>query len=150
MRFPRSSGVLLHPTSLPGPHGSGDFGPAAYHFIDWLVVAGQKLWQILPLGPVGLGNSPYMSLSAFAGNPLLIDLSELEHKGWLRGDELSSVQAFPTKHIDFGKVVPFRPSCCIVRRRSFSSTHRQLIRRILNCSINRIKAGSPITLSSWR
>ena len=108
MRFPRSSGVLLHPTSLPGPHGSGDFGPAAYHFIDWLVVAGQKLWQILPLGPVGLGNSPYMSLSAFAGNPLLIDLSELEHKGWLRGDGLASMKAFPTTHVDFGKVIPFR------------------------------------------
>ena len=108
MRFSRSSGILLHPTSLPGPHGSGDFGPAAYHFIDWLVVAGQKLWQILPLGPVGLGNSPYMSLSAFAGNPLLIDLSELEHKGWLCGDELASMKAFPTTHVDFGKVIPFR------------------------------------------
>jgi 4-alpha-glucanotransferase len=108
MRFPRSSGVLLHPTSLPGPHGSGDFGPAAYHFIDWLVVAGQKLWQILPLGPVGLGNSPYMSLSAFAGNPLLIDLAELGHKGWLHADELDSARNFPTDHIDFGKVIPFR------------------------------------------
>src|SRR5450759_587621 len=108
MRFPRSSGVLLHPTSLPGPHGSGDFGPAAYHFIDWLVVAGQKLWQILPLGPVSLGNSPYMSLSAFAGNPLLIDLAELGHKGWLHADELDSARNFPTDHIDFGKVIPFR------------------------------------------
>jgi 4-alpha-glucanotransferase len=66
------------------------------------------LWQILPLGPVGLGNSPYMSLSAFAGNPLLIDLSELEHKGWLCGDELASMKAFPTTHVDFGKVIPFR------------------------------------------
>lgn len=108
MRFPRSSGVLLHPTSLPGPHGSGDFGPAAYHFIDWLVVAGQKLWQILPVGPVGLGNSPYMSLSAFAGNPLLIDLAELGHKGWLHADELDSARNFPTGHVDFGKVIPFR------------------------------------------
>ena len=75
MTFPRASGVLLHPTSLPGPHGSGDFGPAAYHFIDWLVAARQTLWQILPLGGIGPGNSPYMSSSAFAGNLLLIDLA---------------------------------------------------------------------------
>ena len=59
MRFDRACGVLLHPTSLPGPHGSGDFGQAAYHFVDWLVGAGQKLWQILPLGGIGPGNSPY-------------------------------------------------------------------------------------------
>ena len=59
MRFPRASGVLLHPTSLPGPHGCGDCGAAAYHFVDWLVSAGQTLWQILPLGGIGAGNSPY-------------------------------------------------------------------------------------------
>ena len=87
MRFPRASGILLHPTSLPGPHGSGDFGPGAYHFVDWLVSAGQKLWQILPLGGIGPGNSPYMSSSAFAGNPLLIDLGELCSRGWL-SDEI--------------------------------------------------------------
>ena len=73
----RQSGVLLHITSLPGPHGVGDFGPDAYAFVDWLVGAGQKLWQILPLGGIGPGNSPYMSTSAFAGNVLLIDLTEL-------------------------------------------------------------------------
>ena len=73
MQFPRVSGVLLHLTSLPGPHGSGDLGPSAYHFVDWLVAGGQGLWQMLPLGGIGLGNSPYMSSSAFAGNPLLID-----------------------------------------------------------------------------
>ena len=59
MRRPRASGVLLHPTSLPGPHGTGDFGPSAYHFVDWLVAAGQQLWQILPLTGIGPGNSPY-------------------------------------------------------------------------------------------
>ena len=72
MRFPRSSGVLLHPTSLPGPHGSGDLGAAAHHFVDWLHSAGQRLWQMLPLGSIGPGNSPYMSSSAFAGNLLLV------------------------------------------------------------------------------
>jgi 4-alpha-glucanotransferase len=73
--LPRHHGILLHPTSLPGPHGSGDLGPAAYHFVDWLVGAGQSLWQVLPLGSVGPGNSPYISPSAFAGNELLIDLA---------------------------------------------------------------------------
>ena len=72
MRFARTSGVLLHPTSLPGPHGSGDFGAAAYHFVDWLVAAGQKLWQILPLGGIGPGNSPYMRTSLiFLGHYLM-------------------------------------------------------------------------------
>ncbi len=79
----RSSGVLLHPTSLPGPHGCGDLGAAAYHFVDWLVTAGQSLWQVLPLNPVGPGNSPYQSVSTFAGSPLLVDLGELVERGWL-------------------------------------------------------------------
>jgi 4-alpha-glucanotransferase len=79
----RSSGVLLHPTSLPGPHGCGDFGAAAYHFVDWLATAGQSLWQVLPLNPVGPGNSPYQSVSAFAGSPLLVDLEALRARGWL-------------------------------------------------------------------
>jgi 4-alpha-glucanotransferase len=82
MNFPRVSGVLLHPTSLPGPHGSGDLGSSAYHFVDWLVAGGQILWLLLPLGGVGLGNSPYMSSSVFAGNPLLIDLADLQRQGW--------------------------------------------------------------------
>ena len=67
MRLPRASGVLLHLTCLPGPHGSGDLGPGAYHFVDWLARAGQRLWQVLPLGSIGAGHSPYTSSSAFAG-----------------------------------------------------------------------------------
>ncbi|HJW10625.1 MAG TPA: 4-alpha-glucanotransferase, partial [Albitalea sp.] len=108
MRFPRASGVLLHPTSLPGPHGSGDFGPAAYHFVDWLIGAGQKLWQILPLGGIGPGNSPYMSSSAFAGNVLLIDLAELQQHGWLTADELKPDAGFDEHRLNFGAVYPFR------------------------------------------
>jgi 4-alpha-glucanotransferase len=108
MRFPRASGVLLHPTSLPGPHGSGDFGPAAYHFVDWLVAAGQKLWQILPLGGIGPGNSPYMSSSAFAGNVLLIDLAELQLRGWLTAAEHAASPPFPDRRVDFAGVVPYR------------------------------------------
>ena len=74
MSFPRAAGILLHPTSLPSRGGIGDFGPAAYQFVDSLASARQGLWQVLPLGPLGYGNSPYSSISAFAGNPLLISL----------------------------------------------------------------------------
>ena len=77
MFFPRSSGILLHPTSLPGPFGMGDLGPEARRFADFLASAGQTLWQVLPLGPTGFGDSPYQCFSAFAGNPLLISLEDL-------------------------------------------------------------------------
>ena len=108
MRLSRASGVLLHPTSLPGPHGSGDFGREAYHFVDWLVGAGQKLWQILPLGGIGPGNSPYMSPSAFAGNVLMIDLAELAEQGWLEPADLAPVPGLNAQRLDFAEVVPFR------------------------------------------
>lgn len=104
----RASGVLLHPTSLPGPHGSGDLGPAAYHFIDWLVAAGQSLWQILPLGDVGLGFSPYMSPSAFAGNVLWIDLAELQQRGWLDESDLQAEPGLDARVLRFEQVQPFR------------------------------------------
>ena len=110
MRFPRSSGILLHPTSLPGPYGSGDMGAGAYHFVDWLISAGQKMWQILPLGGVGPGNSPYMSSSAFAGNLLLIDLEELRTQGWLTADELQVHAEFNPQKIDYKRVTEFRMS----------------------------------------
>ncbi len=93
MRFPRSSGILLHPTSLPGPWGIGDLGPAAYAFVDFLAAAGQSLWQILPLGPTGYGDSPYQCFSAFAGNPLLISLDALIQRGLLSYDEAAEAAA---------------------------------------------------------
>ncbi len=108
MRLPRASGILLHPTSLPGPHGAGDLGPAAYHFVDWLAGAGQKLWQILPLGGIGPGNSPYMSPSAFAGNVLLIDLADLAARGWLAPEDLAPHAAFSDARIDFAVLIPWR------------------------------------------
>ena len=108
MRFARSSGVLLHPTSLPGPYGSGDMGASAYHFVDWLVSAGQKMWQILPLGGIGPGNSPYMSSSAFAGNSLLIDLEELRAYGWLATEELLPHADFTEHKVDYDLVKRFR------------------------------------------
>ncbi len=108
MRFPRASGVLLHPTSLPGQHGSGDLGREAYNFVDWLVAGGQRLWQILPLAGIGPGNSPYMSNSAFAGNVLLIDLHELHAQGWLSADALVPVAGLTADKIDFSVMYPFR------------------------------------------
>lgn len=108
MRFPRAAGILLHPTSLPGSFGAGDLGPSAYHFVDWLASAGQRLWQVLPLGPIGLGNSPYMSVSAFAGNPLLVDLHELATHGWLLNEELSAHPSFPHQHVDYRATAAFR------------------------------------------
>lgn len=104
----RQSGVLLHLTSLPGPHGSGDLGPAAYHFIDWLVAGGQTLWQVLPLGVIGPGNSPYMSPSAFAGNLLLVDLGALYRDGWLSAEEIAPLPTKDDHRIDFGSVIDFR------------------------------------------
>ena len=108
MRLPRAAGVLLHPTSLPGPHGSGDLGPSARHFVDWLVVGGQRLWQMLPLGDIGPGNSPYMSPSAFAGNVLLIDLEELRTRGWLDAADLVDAPGAALARIDFASVTPWR------------------------------------------
>ena len=108
MRLPRASGVLLHPTSLPGPHGGGDFGADARHFVDWLVAGGQGLWQMLPLGGIGAGDSPYMSPSAFAGNPLLIDLGELAAQGWLDAADLAPAPGFDLHRVHYAAVVPFR------------------------------------------
>jgi 4-alpha-glucanotransferase len=108
MRLPRASGVLLHPTSLPGRHGSGDLGEAARHFVDWLSAAGQRLWQILPLGGTGPGHSPYMSTSAFAGNPLLVDLGDLAARGWLDADDLAPDAGFDAARVRFDAVTPYR------------------------------------------
>ena len=92
MSFPRAAGILLHPTSLPAPGGVGDFGPAAYRFVDFLASARQGLWQVLPLGPLGYGNSPYSATSAFAGNPLLISLERLVEHGWIDWEKLDSAK----------------------------------------------------------
>ena len=122
MRFPRASGVLLHPTSLPGPHGCGDFGPDAYHFVDWLVGAGQKLWQLLPLAGIGPGNSPYMSNSAFAGNPLLVDLAALQRQGWLDAADLEPVPGLQADKVNFAAMYPFRMQRLAKAAARFAST----------------------------
>jgi len=102
----RAAGVVLNPTSLPGPHGMGDFGPHAYFFIDWLHSAGQTLWQTLPLGPVGSGDSPYMGSSAFAGNPLLVAFEPLVQRGWLAAQSLEA--PWDEERVDYAAVTPWR------------------------------------------
>lgn len=99
----RSSGILLHPTSLPSKFGIGDFGPEAYLFLDFLAQAQQGLWQILPLSPPGLGNSPYSAISAFAGNPLLISLERLSERGWIGKNRLHGFSTSGTR-VDFEAV----------------------------------------------
>ena len=108
MRFPRSSGILLHPTSLPGPYGIGDLGPEARGFVDFLAEAGQTLWQVLPLGPTGFGDSPYQCFSARAGNPLLINPQWLYEKSWLDERALEQVPHFPPDQTDFARVIPWK------------------------------------------
>ncbi|MDR0481049.1 MAG: 4-alpha-glucanotransferase, partial [Gallionellaceae bacterium] len=107
----RAGGILLHPTSLPGAFGSGDLGAEAYRFVDWLADAGQTRWQILPMGEVGPGNSPYMSSSAFAGNTLLIDLADLVMHGWLTAADLLPAASFDNSRVDYEQVRPFRMAC---------------------------------------
>jgi len=103
----RAAGVLLHVTSLPGPHGVGDFGPDAYRFVDWLASAGQTLWQWLPTTPVGPGDSPYQSPSAFAGSPLMVALEPLVDQGWLDQPVLPD-GGFAGERVDFSRVIPWR------------------------------------------
>ena len=108
MELTRSSGILLHPSSFPGPYGIGDLGDAAYKFIDFLAEARQSLWQVLPLGPTGYGDSPYASFSSFAGNPLLISLDWLVLEGDLDISDLSNRPRFPIDQVDYGAVIPWK------------------------------------------
>lgn len=108
MPFQRSSGVLCHPTSFPSRFGIGDLGKGAYDFIDWLAAAKQQLWQVLPLGPTGYGDSPYQCFSAFAGNPLMISPEGLAYSGLLPHHALYDVPYFPADRVDFGSIIPFK------------------------------------------
>ncbi len=108
MSFPRSSGILLHPTSLPGRFGVGDLGEAAYAFIDFLAASGQTLWQVLPLGPTGYGDSPYQCFSAFAGNTLLISPERLVGEGLLAPEDIRNAPAFPVERVEFGRVIEYK------------------------------------------
>ena len=98
----------MHVSSLPGRHGIGDLGEAAYEFADYLAGAGQKLWQVLPVNPTGYGDSPYQGFSAFAGNPLFIDLDAIREQGHLTQADLEGAPAFPSQSVDFGAVIQFK------------------------------------------
>jgi 4-alpha-glucanotransferase len=108
MHFDRSAGILLHPTSLPGKFGIGDLGPEAFKFVDFLEAAGQKLWQVFPLGPTGYGDSPYQCFSAFAGNPLLISPDKLKSEKLLEEKDLSGIPEYNPAEIDFGSIIELK------------------------------------------
>ena len=118
MSFSRTSGILLHPTSLPGRYGVGDLGSEAYKFVDWLEAAGQHLWQVLPLGPTGYGDSPYQCFSAFAGNTLLVDPDALVRRGLLAPADLDGAPDFPEGRADYGGAHAFKDA---LLRRAFEN-----------------------------
>ena len=118
MRFERSAGILLHPTSLPGNYGIGDLGDDAFKFVDFLKEAGQTLWQVFPLGPTGYGDSPYQCFSAFAGNPLLVSPDKLKEDGFLSNNDLSDKQKFNPIEIDFGEIINYKKS---ILRKAFNN-----------------------------
>jgi 4-alpha-glucanotransferase len=121
MSFPRASGILLHPTSLPSRGGIGDFGPAAYRFVDFLASARQGFWQVLPLGPLGYGNSPYSSTSAFAGNPLLISLERLAERGWIDAAKLSGLPE-ATGVVEYDQVFAAKMPLLFAAAKNFAAT----------------------------
>lgn len=104
----RASGIVLHISSLPGPHGMGDLGAEAHRFVDWLASAGQRIWQVLPLNPAGPGHSPYQCPSAFAGNGLMVALQPLVSKGWLAASALAQTPAFDEARVSWAAVIPWR------------------------------------------
>ncbi len=133
MVFPRSSGILVHPTSFPSRFGIGDLGSQAYQFIDFLAGSDQQFWQILPLGPTGYGNSPYASYSALAGNPLLISPEQLHKKGLLTDEDLGNLPEFPVDSVDFEQVVQIkrrllRQACDRFKTQASSELQEQFIR----------------------
>ena len=121
MSFPRAGGILLHPTSLPSRGGIGDLGPAAYEFADFLAAAKQGLWQILPFGPIGYGNSPYSSTSAFAGNALLISLDRLADHGWLDRSRISGLSN-EIKDVNYDAVFRSKMPLLFEAARNFTTT----------------------------
>ena len=105
MPFPRQAGILLHPTSLPGRYGMGEIGPEAHRWLAHLNTMGQKLWQVLPLGPTGYGDSPYQTLSTFAGNTMLISFDSLRDEGLLKDEDLRNFPVFPENRVEYGPVL---------------------------------------------
>jgi len=126
MKFERASGILLHPTSLPGSYGIGDLGPEAYAWLDWLAGSGCKLWQVLPLGPTGYGDSPYQCFSAFAGNPYLISPERLFKEHLLTRDDLCDMPVWDERKVDFGSLYLWKPALLERSFRHFSANPGRL------------------------
>jgi 4-alpha-glucanotransferase len=122
MKFPRASGILLHPTSLPGEFGIGDLGPEAFAWVDQLVAADQTYWQVLPLGPTGYGDSPYQCFSAFAGNTLLISPEKLLDDGLITADDLADKPDGVPNKVDFNAVGKFKAELLTKAYRAFNQT----------------------------
>ncbi len=125
----RKSGILLHPTSLPGPDGIGDLGPEAFVWIQFLADAGIGLWQVLPLGPTGYGDSPYQCFSAFAGNPYLISPALLLDQGWLESQDFQDRPDLPADRVDFGPVIQWKKT---ILDRAFSRFKARSTKEILS------------------
>ena len=130
--LPRSSGILLHPTSLPGRYGIGDLGAGAWRFVDWLEAQGQTVWQVLPLGPTSYGDSPYQTLSAFAGNSNLISLDRLVDLGLLQKSDLADTPPFPRSRVDFGWVIPYHNQKLALAWRNFKAEPDPALTRDFN------------------
>ena len=118
----REAGVLLHITSLPGPFGIGELGASARRFIDQLSDMQVGVWQFLPVGPTAFGDSPYQSLSTFAGNELLIDIGELVDFGLLYEDEVADLETLPGQYVDFGALIPIKSRLLTIAASRFGST----------------------------
>lgn len=128
MNFPRRSGILLHPTSLPGDFGIGDLGPEAFRFVDLLTDAGQAYWQILPLGPTGYGDSPYQCFSASAGNTLLISPEKLLDDGLITADDIATKPEMPADHVDYGAVYEWKTNLLSQAFASFAGSEDESLR----------------------
>jgi 4-alpha-glucanotransferase len=132
MKFERSSGILLHPTSFAGPFGIGDIGPQGKKWIDFLFESGCSLWQVLPLGPTGYGDSPYQCFSAFAGNPYLISPDALLEEELIVPEDLVGSENFPESEVDFGAVIPWKLRLLDIAFERFKDGNDQALRNELN------------------
>lgn len=125
MQLDRAGGVLLHPTSLPSRYGIGDLGQEARLFLDFLAESNLKLWQVLPLNPIGYGESPYQSFSVFAGNPLLISLEDLQRKGLLSATQLKQVPLFPEDKVDYAACAAYKEKMFRLAYHSFIAGRKE-------------------------
>lgn len=128
----RASGILLHITSLPGDYGIGDFGKSAYDFIDFLSDTGQQIWQILPLGPTGYGNSPYSCTSTFAGNSLMIAIDKLLDDNLITQHDIPQKIVFPDKHVDYNNVAIFKNQIILKAFKRFREQYNKDIKDAYN------------------